>query len=337
MKQRRTQKPKPCLLVVAEDHRTMRCIVTGASGFLGSHLTDALLARGDSVVGIDNFATGRPDNIAHLAREPRFDLVEHDICRPFDFGPVDYVFNFASPASPPEYTRLGVETLLVGSQGTLNALEAARRHGARFLHASTSECYGDPTIHPQPETYWGHVNPIGPRSVYDEAKRYAEALIMAFHRYYSVDTHLVRIFNTYGPRLAAGDGRVISNFVTQALRGDEITVYGDGSQTRSFCYVSDLIDGILRLSESDEHLPVNIGNPQEWTVLDCAREVIAVTGSTSRLRFEPLPQDDPVRRQPDITKARRLLGWEPRISLHEGLTLSLDYFRKALDSQTTAE
>ena len=305
----------------------MRCVVTGAAGFLGSHLTDALLVAGHEVVGVDNFATGHADNVAHLVNERRFELVEQDICQPFDVGKVEYVFNFASPASPGEYLRLGVETLLTGSQGTLHALEVARKYGARFLHASTSECYGDPAVHPQPESYWGNVNPVGPRSVYDEAKRYAEALVMAYHRYYAMDTRLVRIFNTYGPRLGAGDGRVISNFVTQALRGEDLTVYGDGHQTRSFCYVSDLIDGILRLSESNEHYPVNIGNPEEWTVIECARAVIAAANSSSNIKYEPLPQDDPTRRQPDISKAKELLGWEPKIDLRTGLELSLNYFR----------
>jgi dTDP-glucose 4,6-dehydratase len=309
----------------------MRCLVTGAAGFLGSHLTDALLALDHTVIGVDNLSTGNVDNIAHLAREPRFDFLEHDICDPFDCSSVDYVFNFASPASPPEYTRLGIQTLLVGSQGTLNSLEVARKYGAKFLQASTSECYGDPTVHPQPETYWGHVNSVGPRSVYDESKRYAEALTMAYHRYHQVDSRIVRIFNTYGPRLSTGDGRVISNFLVQALRGDDITVYGNGRQTRSFCYVADLIEGILRLSRSDEHLPVNIGNPGEWTVLDCAREVISVTHSTSKICFGRLPQDDPARRQPDITKARQLLGWEPKVNLRAGLQLSIEYFRDSLE------
>lgn len=313
----------------------MRCLVTGAAGFLGSHLTDALLAKGHEVVGVDNLSTGTLDNLAHLAREPRFEFIERDICEPFDVGAVDYVFNFASPASPGEYLRLGVETLMTGSQGTRNALEVACAHRARFLHASTSECYGDPLVHPQPESYWGNVNPIGPRSVYDEAKRFSEALIMAYHRYRAADTRLVRIFNTYGPRLGAGDGRVISNFLSQALREEDLTVYGDGLQTRSFCYVSDLVDGILRLSESDEHSPVNIGNPTEWTVLDCAKEVLSVTGSRSRIRFDPLPQDDPVRRQPDIGKARQLLGWEPKIDLRRGLEMSLEYFRSSVDQETT--
>lgn len=307
-----------------------RVLVTGAAGFLGSHLCQALLAEGHSVVGVDNLSTGRAANLAELSGESRFDLVERDICEPFDPGPVGFVFNFASPASPADYARLGPETLYVGSYGTRNALEVARRHGAGFLHASTSECYGDPEVHPQDESYWGRVNPIGPRSVYDEAKRFSEALTMAFHRYYRVDTHLVRIFNTYGPRLQPTDGRVISNFMIQALLGQDLTVYGDGRQTRSFCYVSDLIDGILRLSRCSEHLPVNIGNPEEWTILECAQEVLAVTGSPSKIRYEPLPQDDPMQRCPDISKARRILGWEPKIGLRRGLELSLPYFRSSL-------
>jgi dTDP-glucose 4,6-dehydratase len=315
----------------------MRCIVTGAAGFLGSHLTQALLAEGHAVVGVDNFATGKRENLAELDRESGFEFVEHDTSRPFDVGRVDYVFNFASPASPGEYMRLGVETLLVGSQGTGNALELARRYDAGFLQASTSECYGDPLEHPQRESYWGNVNPVGPRSVYDEAKRYAEALTMAYHRYYGVNTRIVRIFNTYGPRLTVGDGRVVSNFLAQALRGEDLTVYGDGQQTRSFCYVSDLIDGILRLSRSEEHLPVNIGNPHEMTVLDCAREVLAVTNSRSKIRHEPLPQDDPTRRRPDIAKAKALLGWEPKIDLREGLNLSLEYFRGLIERETAVK
>lgn len=308
-----------------------RVLVTGAAGFLGSHLCDALLAEGKSVIGVDNMSTGNPANIQHLNSEPRFELIEHDICEPFDFGPVEFVFNFASPASPVDYMRLGVETLRVGSDGTRNALDVARRYQAGFLHASTSECYGDPKEHPQSEDYWGHVNPVGPRSVYDEAKRFSEALVMAYHRYYQVDTRLVRIFNTYGPRLQSSDGRVISNLMTQALHGEDLTVYGDGSQTRSFCYVSDEIDGIVRLSRSSEHLPVNIGNPVEWTILECAREILAVTGSPSKIRFAPLPVDDPVQRQPDISKAKRLLGWEPKIDLKTGLALSLDYFRQCVE------
>ncbi len=302
-------------------------LVTGAAGFLGSHLTDALLGAGHTVLGVDNLCTGSHANLEHLKNEPRFSLIEQDIIEPFDPGRVDYIFNFASPASPPDYLRLGVETLLVGSRGTINTLDLARKYSAGYLHASTSECYGDPLVHPQVESYWGHVNPIGPRSVYDEAKRFSEAAIAAYQRYFHVDTHMVRIFNTYGPRLDANDGRVISNLMMQALRGEALTIYGDGSQTRSFCYVSDLIEGIVRLSKSSEHGPVNIGNPVEWTILECAKEVVAVTGGKTEIRFEPLPQDDPTRRRPDITLAKKLLGWEPTIGLREGLTRSLEYFR----------
>jgi dTDP-glucose 4,6-dehydratase len=279
------------------------------------------------VIGVDNLSTGSRDNIEHLSNEPRFRFEEHDICQPFDFGPVDYVFNFASPASPPEYLRLGIETLRVGSVGVENALQIADRYNAGFLHASTSECYGDPLEHPQKESYWGNVNPVGPRSVYDESKRFAEAMVMAYNRSRGVNTHLVRIFNTYGPRLQPSDGRVISNFMMQALRGEPLSIYGDGGQTRSFCYVDDLIEGILRLSRSEEHDPVNIGNPSEFTILECAQEVLEVTGSKSELRFEDLPEDDPTRRCPDITKARALLGWEPRINLKEGLQKSLEFFQ----------
>ena len=310
----------------------MRVLIAGAAGFLGSHLTDAVLAQGHDVLGVDNLSTGSLENLKHLRSEPRFDFFEQDICDPFDPKRVDYVFNFASPASPEDYMRLGIETLMVGSAGTRNLLEIARKYDAKFLHASTSECYGDPEQHPQTEEYWGHVNPIGPRSVYDEAKRFSEALVMAYHRYERVDTRLVRIFNTYGPRLQLNDGRVISNFLTQALRGDDLTIYGDGSQTRSFCYVSDEIDGILRLSRSDEHTPVNIGNPTEWTILECANAVLRVTGSDSKIVFRPLPQDDPSQRQPDISKARRLLNWEPKIDLDTGLNLSLEYFRACIEA-----
>ncbi len=307
-----------------------RVLVTGAAGFLGSHLTDRLIAEGHSVIGVDNLSTGNLDNLAQLRNEPAFAFEQRDICDLFDPGPVDYVFNFASPASPPQYLHLGIETLRVGSIGTEVALHIAERYNAGFLHASTSECYGDPLEHPQAESYWGNVNPVGPRSVYDESKRYAESLVMAWHRYRKVNTHLARIFNTYGPRLDPNDGRVISNFVMQALRGEPITVYGDGSQTRSFCFVSDLIEGIVRLSRSDEHLPVNLGNPSEFTVLECAKEVLQVTGSGSPLRYEPALEDDPSRRRPDITKARNLLAWEPHISLREGLERSLPYFRGKL-------
>ena len=305
----------------------MRVLVTGAAGFLGSHLTDRLLGEGHSVIGVDNLSTGDLGNISHLNNEPRFLFEELDICQPFDPGKVDAVYNMASPASPPEYLKLAIETLRVGSVGTENTLDIAHKYDAAYLHASTSECYGDPLEHPQTESYWGNVNPVGPRSVYDEAKRYAEALTMAYHRSRGVNTHLVRIFNTYGPRLHPSDGRVISNFVMQALRGEPLTVYGDGQQTRSFCYVADLIEGILRLSRSDEHMPTNIGNPTEFTILECAQAVLEVTGSKSELRFEPLPQDDPTRRKPDISKAKRVLDWEPKVSLREGLKLSLDFFR----------
>jgi dTDP-glucose 4,6-dehydratase len=302
------------------------------AGFLGSHLADALLAEGHSVIGIDNLSTGSLENLKHLQSESRFEFQEQDICSPFDFGKVDYVFNFASPASPEDYGRLGIETLAVGSTGTRNALELAHKYQAKFLHASTSECYGDPTVHPQNEDYWGNVNPVGPRSVYDEGKRFSEALVMAYHRYRNVDTRLARIFNTYGPRLLADDGRVISNFMVQALRGNDLTVYGTGSQTRSFCYVSDEVDGFLRLSRSAEHLPVNIGNPNEWTILECAQAVLRITGSESKIVFKSLPVDDPTRRQPDITRARQLLGWEPKIDLETGLKLSLEYFESCVAS-----
>jgi dTDP-glucose 4,6-dehydratase len=313
-----------------------RALVTGGAGFLGSHLCDALLGEGYSVVVVDNLLTGRRANLAHLKNETAFEFIEKNICEPFDVGPVDYVFHFASPASPVDYTIHGIPTLKVGSLGTFHALDVAHKYGAKYLVSSTSECYGDPLEHPQKETYWGNVNSIGPRSVYDEAKRFTEAVTMAYHRYHKVDTRIVRIFNTYGPRLQLNDGRVVSNFMKQALRGEPLTVYGDGSQTRSFCYVSDEIDGFLRLSKSSEHLPVNIGNPNEFTILECARHVLKITGSKSKITYEPLPQDDPKQRRPDITKARTLLGWEPKIQLEEGLRLSLDYFKKAVAEEVTA-
>ena len=306
-----------------------RALVTGGAGFLGSHLCDALLAEGYWVVAVDNLLTGRKANLDHLRRDARFDFRQLDINQPFDCGKLDYVFHFACPASPVDYMEHGIETLKAGSLGTLHALEIARKYGARYLISSTSECYGDPLEHPQKETYWGHVNPIGPRSVYDEAKRFSEALTMAYHRYHHVDTRIARIFNTYGPRMQLNDGRVVPNFMKQALRGEDLTVYGDGSQTRSFCYVSDEIDGFIRLSKSDEHQPVNIGNPTEFTILECAKCVLTVTGSKSKIRNEPLPQDDPRQRCPDITKAKTLLGWEPKIDLETGLRLSLEYFRQA--------
>jgi len=313
-----------------------RALVTGGAGFLGSHLCDALLAQGYSVVAVDNLLTGRISNIEHLRREGHFEFLQLDINRQFDCGEVNYVFHFASPASPVDYMVHGIETLKVGSLGTLHALEIAQKYHAKYLVSSTSECYGDPLEHPQKETYWGNVNSIGPRSVYDEAKRFTEALTMAFQRYHAVDTRIVRIFNTYGPRMQLNDGRVIPNFIKQAFRGDDLTVYGDGSQTRSFCYVSDEIEGILRLAEANEHFPVNIGNPDEFTILECARRVIEITGSKSHLRYDKLPQDDPRQRRPDITKARTLLGWEPKIDLDTGLRMSLDYFREAVAAESTA-
>lgn len=315
----------------------MRVLVTGGAGFLGSHLCDALLGEGHSVIAVDNLLTGRAANLEHLRNESRFELQQADITQPFDFGKVDYVFHFASPASPVDYSQWGIETLRVGSLGTFNALELAHKYGAKFFFSSTSECYGDPLVHPQPETYWGNVNPIGPRSVYDEGKRFSEAAVMAYHRYRKLDTHIVRIFNTYGPRMQLNDGRVVPNFMKQALRGDDLTVYGDGSQTRSFCYVSDEIEGVLLLAHSDEHFPTNIGNPNEFTMLECAEIVLKVTGSKSKLRFEPLPQDDPKQRRPEITKAKTLLGWEPKVSLEEGLRLSLDYFRNSVKHIATSE
>lgn len=312
-----------------------RALVTGGAGFLGSHLCDALLGEGWHVVVVDNLLTGRRANIHHLSKDSRFEFIEKDICEPFDVGRVDYVFHFASPASPVDYANHGIPTLKVGSLGTFNALELARKYGAKYLVSSTSECYGDPLEHPQKETYWGHVNPIGPRSVYDEAKRFTEATTMAYRRYHNVDTRIVRIFNTYGPRMQLNDGRVVPQFMKQALRGEDLTVFGDGNQTRSFCYVSDEIDGFIRLSKSDEHLPVNIGNPSEFTILECAKVVLNVTGSKSKIRYEPLPQDDPRQRQPDITKARQLLGWEPKIDLEAGLRLSLDYFKSAVAEEVS--
>ena len=310
--------------------RRQRALVTGGAGFLGSHLCDALIADGWNVVAVDNLLTGRRANLDHLRNEAAFEFVEKDICEPFDVGKVDYVFHFASPASPVDYMQHGIATLQVGSLGTFHALDVARKYKAKYLVSSTSECYGDPLEHPQKETYWGNVNSIGPRSVYDEAKRFTEAVTMAYHRYYKVDTRIARIFNTYGPRMQLNDGRVVPNFMKQALRGEDLTVYGDGSQTRSFCYVSDEIDGFMRLAKSDEHLPVNIGNPNEFTILACAQHVLKVTGSKSRIRYEPLPPDDPKQRQPDITKARTLLEWEPKIDLETGLEMSLEYFRKAV-------
>ena len=306
----------------------MRIIVAGAAGFIGSHLCDRLLAEGHSVVGLDNFLTGNPANLAHLAGEPRFDLVEQDVTQPFTVaGAVDGVAHLASPASPKDYLQYPIETLDVGSAGTRRLLELARAAGARFLLASTSECYGDPLVHPQVESYWGNVNPVGPRSCYDESKRFAEALTMAYHRKHGVRTNIARIFNTYGPRMKLDDGRAAPAFLDQALRGRPMTVFGDGSQTRSFCYVSDLVDGLCRLMLSDERYPVNLGNPREMTILEFAECIRKRTGSRSEIVFHPLPEDDPKQRRPDIGKARRVLGWEPRVSLDEGLGPTVEFFR----------
>ncbi len=309
----------------------MRLFITGVAGFLGSHLADRLLADGHDVVGMDNFLTGRPANIAHLTGHKRFAFFEHNVTQ-FVFldGAVDGVFHFASPASPRDYLEMPIQTLKVGSLGTHKTLGLALAKRARYLLASTSEVYGDPTIHPQPETYWGNVNPVGPRGVYDEAKRFAEAMTMAYHRYHGVDTRIVRIFNTYGPRMRALDGRVVSNFIVQALRGEPITIYGDGAQTRSFCYVDDLIDGIVRLFERGSHEPTNIGNPGEFTVRQLAEKVIALTGSKSVIVQEPLPEDDPRQRKPDITRATGELGWEPKVALEQGLVRTIAYFRREL-------
>ncbi len=312
-------------------------VVTGGAGFLGSHLCERLLAEGHRVTAVDNLLTGSRDNIAHLFAQPAFSSVEHDVTRPFEIeGPVDYVLHFAAPASPIDYLELPIQTLKVGSLGTHNALGLAKAKGARLLLASTSEVYGDPLIHPQPETYWGNVNPIGPRGVYDEAKRFAEAMTMAYHRVHSLEVRIVRIFNTYGPRMRLRDGRVVPNFLSQALLDQPLTVYGDGGQTRSFCFVSDLIDGIYRLLLSDAKSPVNIGNPHEMTILEFAERIKALTGSASKIVFEPLPEDDPKTRQPDITLARTLLGWEPKVDLDQGLETTIAYFRSALARQGEA-
>jgi dTDP-glucose 4,6-dehydratase len=310
----------------------MRACVTGSAGFLGSHLCDRLLAEGHEVVGLDNYSTGNARNIAHLAGEKRFRFVRHDVTR-FIFvdGPVDAVLHFASPASPIDYLELPIQTLKVGSLGTHNALGLAMAKKARFLLASTSEVYGDPLVHPQPETYWGNVNPIGPRGVYDEAKRFAEAMTMAYHRAHGVDTRVVRIFNTYGERMRPRDGRVVPALIGQALAGEPLTVFGDGKQTRSFCYVSDLIDGIYRLLQSSETSPVNIGNPAELSVLDFARTIQRLTGTKSEIAFKPLPVDDPRVRQPDISRARQILDWQPKVPLEEGLRRTIAYFRGLKD------
>jgi len=305
----------------------VRVVITGAAGFIGSHLSETLLAQGHSVVGIDNLLTGDMDNIAHL-RDLDFQFIRHDVTHYIDVsGPVDLVLHWASPASPIDYLEWPIPTLKVGALGTHNALGLAKAKQARFVLASTSEVYGDPLEHPQTEAYWGNVNPIGPRGVYDEAKRFAEAITMAYHRYHGLDTKIVRIFNTYGPRMRVKDGRAVPNFIAQALRGEDVTIFGSGEQTRSFCYITDLVDGILRLAASSENDPVNIGNPHEMSIEAIARTIIAMTGSTSKLVFKPLPTDDPKVRRPDITRARTLLGWEPKVALEDGLTATIEYFR----------
>jgi len=309
-----------------------RAVITGGAGFLGSHLSDRLLAEGYDVVAVDNLVTGSEDNIAHLRNDPRFEYVRQDTTQPYTVaGPVDLVYHFASPASPVDYLELPLETLLVGSIGTHHTLDLARDKGARFLVASTSEVYGDPSVHPQPEEYFGNVNPNGTRSVYDEAKRYAEAVTFAYRRKFGMDAKIVRIFNTYGPRMRLKDGRVVPAFISQALRGEPLTVFGDGRQTRSFCYVSDLIDGIFKLSVSEQSGPINVGNPIERTMMEFASEILKATGSGSPVIHVPLPTaDDPKQRRPDITKARTLLGWEPRVPLEEGLKETIAYFKTKL-------
>jgi len=307
-----------------------KALVTGAAGFIGSHLSEYLLDQGTSVIGMDNLVTGDVANIEHLGRRD-FEFVKHDVTNYIVVeGPLDYVFHFASPASPIDYLKLPIQTLKVGGLGTHNCLGVAKAKGARFLLASTSEVYGDPLVHPQREDYWGNVNPVGPRGVYDEAKRFAEAITMAYHRYHGIETRIVRIFNTYGPRMRLNDGRAIPAFLSQALTGKEVTVFGDGSQTRSLCYVSDLVEGIYRLMMCETSDPVNIGNPHELTMRQLAERIVALTGSRSRIVEKPLPADDPKKRKPDITRARTLLGWEPKVSLDEGLPRTLEYFRKKL-------
>ena len=309
----------------------MRVLVTGAAGFLGSHLCDRLLSDGCTVVGMDNLVTGTPANLGHLESHSEFTLVQHDVSQFIAVdGPLDAVLHLASPASPVDYLQLPIQTLKVGSLGTHNALGLAKAKQARFVLASTSEAYGDPQVHPQPETYWGHVNPVGPRGVYDEAKRFAEAMTMAYHRYHDVDTRIARIFNTYGPRMRPDDGRVVSNFIVQALRGEPLTIYGDGSQTRSFCYVDDLIEGLMRLFERGGPEPRNLGNPDEFTVRELAHVVLRLTGSASKIEFGPLPTDDPKQRCPDISRAKEELGWEPKVPLEQGLSSTIEYFRARL-------
>jgi dTDP-glucose 4,6-dehydratase len=306
----------------------LRIVIAGAAGFIGSHLCDRLLAEGHTVVAVDNFLTGNPANLEHIADEPRFAFQQWDITKPFTIeGPVDAVANLASPASPKDYLEHPIETLDVGSVGTRNMLELAHEKRARFLLTSTSECYGDPLVHPQVESYWGNVNPVGPRSCYDESKRFAEAITMAYHRKHGVRTNIARIFNTYGPRMKLDDGRVVPSFLDQALHGRPMTVFGDGSQTRSFCYVNDLVDGLYRLMQSDERFPTNLGNPAELTILEFAEEIRRMTGAASPIEFHPLPEDDPKQRKPNIEKARRVLGWEPRVTLEQGIRQTVEYFR----------
>src|SRR5271165_708059 len=307
--------------------------MSGAAGFIGSHLCDRLIAEGHQVLGYDSYITGNPRNLQHLAGNPAFDFREGDVCRPLTVdGPVDGVLHLASLASPKDYLAHPIETLDVGSAGTRNMLELARAYGARFLITSTSECYGDPLVHPQVETYWGNVNPVGPRSCYDESKRYAEALTMAYHRTHGVQTNIARIFNTYGPRMQLNDGRVVPAFLDQVLRGDPITIFGDGSQTRSFCYVADLVEGLYKLAMSEERYPVNLGNPQELTILEFAEQIRRFTGSKAPLVFQPLPEDDPKKRRPNIAKAKKLLGWEPKVSLEDGLRETVAYFQGRLEA-----
>ena len=314
----------------------MRIVITGAAGFIGSHLSERLLDMGHSVVGIDNLLTGDLANIAHLTGRD-FVFIRHNVTNYINVeGPVDRVFHWASPASPIDYLEWPIPTLKVGALGTHNALGLAKAKGARFMLASTSEVYGDPLEHPQKETYWGNVNPIGPRGVYDEAKRFAEAITMAYHRYHGLDAKIVRIFNTYGPRMRVRDGRAVPNFIAQALRNEDVTIFGSGKQTRSFCYISDLVSGIIALMESKENEPVNIGNPHEMSIEDMARVIIRMTGATSKIVFKPLPTDDPQVRQPDITRARTLLGWEPKVPLEQGLTSTIDYFRAKMARQESS-
>ncbi len=310
----------------------MRTLITGGAGFVGSHLCERFLAEGHDVLCVDNFITGNPVNVQHLLGNPRFTFVRHNVSNPIELdGAIDNILHFASPASPVDYLRHPIATLKVGSLGTHNMLGLAKAKNARYLLASTSEVYGDPERHPQREDYWGNVNPIGIRGVYDEAKRFAEAMTMAYHREHAINTHIVRIFNTYGPRMRLDDGRVVPNLMGQALRGEPLTIYGDGSQTRSFCFVSDLVDGIYRLLQCDFHEPVNLGNPNEVTIREFADEILALSGSKSTIEFKPLPQDDPKVRKPDITRARTLLGWEPKVDRHEGMRQTLDYFRGKLN------